>query len=550
MSAPRSEPAQSVFLPSEASDPSLTGVRSPDILYCESARRLGFLSLLASVVWGALLAGNHLVVPRLHLPDASIVPWGPAADALAVLCILLSLGLYFLTQQLWAQSRRIVILGLWYEVVLAFAIGVMNQWEVRVLAGRLSWICVLVVIFPFVVPSSPRKALIAGLAAATMDPVGLAVAAARGLPLPDFGLLVWAYLPNYACAVLAVLPAIMLARLQRQAHRARELGSYQLVELLGEGGMGQVWSARHRMLARPAAIKLIKPAYLGSSSGTQGQTMIRRFRREAEAVAGLHSHHTVHLFDFGVTGDGTCYYVMELLEGLDLDTLVHRFGPVPAERAAHLLAQACHSLADAHQSGLLHRDIKPANLYACRMGCEVDFVKVLDFGLVKSLREARHDTAPLTAPNFTAGTPAFMPPEMILGEHEDARTDLYSLGCVGYWLITGQLVFDAETPMQMMARHLQSEPVPPSRRTTVEVSPEFDRLILACLEKKPENRPADAGAMASELQRIAAPGHWTREQMTHWWDIHLPASHAAARVRGPAARSIAVAMRDGVDVSS
>src|SRR5262245_24008926 len=220
------------------------------------------------------------------------------------------------------------------------------------------------------------------------------------------------------------------------------MGSYHLVELLGRGGMGEVWRGEHRLLKRPAAIKLVRPELLGANSDADSHDMLRRFEREAQATAALSSPHTIRLFDFGVTSDRTFYYVMELLAGRDLESLVREFGPVPADRALFLLRQACHSLADAHARGLVHRDVKPANIYTCRMGLEYDFVKVLDFGLVKFADRTAMQQTLMTAAHTTTGTPAYMAPELILGEADiDRRADVYALGCVAYYLLTGQLVF-------------------------------------------------------------------------------------------------------------
>ena len=189
--------------------------------------------------------------------------------------------------------------------------------------------------------------------------------------------------PSYACAFVVVVPAKVLHRISRRLKEAQELGSYHLIEQLGHGGMGEVWRAEHRLLARDAAIKLVRPEVLGARSEEEAQRVLRRFEREAQATAALRSPHTIQVFDFGITQEGTFYYVMELLVGRDLESLVREFGPLPAERTIYLLRQVCHSLADAHARGLVHRDIKPANIYVCRMGLDYDFAKVLDFGLVK-----------------------------------------------------------------------------------------------------------------------------------------------------------------------
>jgi serine/threonine-protein kinase len=245
---------------------------------------------------------------------------------------------------------------------------------------------------------------------------------------------------------------------------------------------------------------------------------VARFRREAEAAARLRSPHTVELYDFGVTEDGTFYTVMELLEGMTLQTLVSAHGPVPAPRAIHLLRQVCESLEEAHAAGLVHRDIKPANIHVGRVGLTPDFVKVLDFGLVKSVTE-RRDHALATAMGGAPGTPAYMAPEMAAGDAVDGRADLYALGCVAYYLLTGRLVFDAGTGIQMIARHLQDTPVPPSRRAPQPVPAQLDDLVLRCLAKHPGDRPESAGAVAAALASIQA-GEWTPDAADDWWARH------------------------------
>src|SRR5688572_22014907 len=213
------------------------------------------------------------------------------------------------------------------------------------------------------------------------------------------------------------------------------------------------------MLARPAATKLIRPEMLGANDPDVAARAIARFRREAEAAANLRSSHTVELYDFGVTEDGTLYLVMEFLDGMDLETLVRQTGPLPAGRVIHILRQVCDSLEEAHARGLIHRDIKPANIYLGLVGLRHDFVKVLDFGLVKEVTSVSVEHSLATIPGQMAmGTPAYMAPEMALGEAVDGRADIYALGCVAYYLLTGQLVFEGEKVFQMIANHLQTPP--------------------------------------------------------------------------------------------
>jgi eukaryotic-like serine/threonine-protein kinase len=511
----------------------------PDDLLREATHRLG---LLAAVWAGLFVIGivmNDVLAPLLDVPMGDLIPWGRPADVVAVLSIAASLWLWRYTRRLTCKPRRALDLALVYEVLLALGVGVVNQWQPhRVLAGRLSWICVLVLLFPMIVPNTPRKTLIASLIAASMDPFGLLIAHWRGLAVPAFTIIVWNYLPNYICAVIAVIPSKIMVHLGRHVQRARELGSYRLVELIGRGGMGEVWRATHRMLARPAAIKLIKPEILGTPGKDGSAAVIQRFRREAEAASFLQSPHTIRLYDFGETRAGTFYFVMELLDGLDLETLVRQNGPIPPERVTHVLRQLCHSLGEAHERGMIHRDVKPANIFLCRLGREYDFVKVLDFGLVKFDQDESIMDTIKAASEVTTGTPAYMAPEMANGESVDRRADLYALGCVAYWLLTGHLVFEAESALRMLIQHIQAQPVPPSQRGDQAVPPALERVIMRCLEKDPARRPSSADEIVAELDRVELDVAWDQQRAREWWESHMAAP--AAFAAGPERQMLAV----------
>jgi serine/threonine-protein kinase len=321
--------------------------------------------------------------------------------------------------------------------------------------------------------------------------------------------------PDYLLLGVAVVISHVVTGLGRQVAKAREMGSYQLGELLGRGGMGEVYHAKHRMLARPAAIKLIRPEMLGGNDPAAAQLAVTRFRREAEAAASLRSPHTVELYDFGVTDDQTLYFVMELLEGLNLESLVRQHGPLPAGRVVHILRQVCASLEEAHVRGLVHRDIKPANIHIGRLGIVYDFVKVLDFGLVKPVTGTLERSL-ATEGGLVIGTPGYMAPEIALSGTVDARADLYSLGCVAYYLLTGRQVFEGDTMMRVFAHHLQTAPTPPSQRGAAAVPPDLERLVLSCLAKKPEDRPQSAAELDRQLAG-ADVEHWTQVQAQQWW---------------------------------
>lgn len=413
-----------------------------------------------------------------------------------------------------------------FEVLICLIISVTNplsNYEPGCDLPTLTWVTPVIIFFPMIVPSPPRRVLGAAIAAALTRPLGIFLLSRLGFvetTADDF--FAAAFSPSIA-VVIATFGSRAIYRLGIDVAKARRMGAYELEELIGKGGMGEVWRATHRMLARPAAVKLIRPEFMGDSSVAERDVLLQRFEREAQATARLRSHHTIELYDFGVTDEGVFYYVMELLEGVDSHSLVRRFGPLPPERAVYLLQQACHSLAEAHAAGLIHRDIKPANLFVCRQGLDFDFVKLLDFGLVKSV--ARDDTtqSELTVQGSVSGTPAFMAPEQALREGEgDARSDLYALGCVAFWLLTGRHVFEGETAMEVLVHHARTQPPRASELAEHPIPEALDRLILACLSKKPTDRPQSAADFAVQLQAIEFERRWDSELGRRWWERHLP----------------------------
>ena len=506
------------------SAPGPTGRQTlPEDLLREASHRLGVVCLATAGLWAANFAVVHLMHPLPGtLEDRQLArhaEWKPVFDAVGGATFLISLALFWYTRRSRRRPQFLLDVALVYQVLIALSIGLLD-YAVGTPAG-VSWIAVIILLFPSVIPSTPRKTLVTALLAASMDPVGALFWESRGVDVPAMDAVLILALPNYLCAAIAPVISHIITRLGREVRKAREMGSYVLGDLIGTGGMGEVWQATHRFLARPAAIKLIKPGVLGAMTKQSRDILVQRFRREARAAANLRSPHTIQLYDFGVASDGTFYYVMELLNGMDLQTLVEEHGPIPPARTIHMLMQVCESLAEAHDRGLVHRDIKPANIQVCCMGHYFDYVKVLDFGLVKSAGADSKLDAGLTAPNMVTGTPAYLSPESALGEPVDRRTDIYAVGCVAYWMLTGRQVFQGDGVVQVMARHIHTPPEPPSLYTISRIPAQLDEIVLACLAKRPEDRPANARELADRLAHCELSEQWSRDHARLWWESRL-----------------------------
>jgi serine/threonine protein kinase len=300
-----------------------------------------------------------------------------------------------------------------------------------------------------------------------------------------------------------------LARLRQEVIEARRLGQYTLGDKIGEGGMGEVYLANHALLRRPAAIKLLR-------EGEVNETAMRRFEREVQLTSELTHPNTIAIFDYGHTPEGVFYYVMEYLEGLSLNALVDRYGPQPPERVVHILKQVCKSLEEAHAHGLVHRDIKPANIILCERGTTPDFVKVLDFGLVKDLSAQNG-----TVQDVVAGTPAYLSPEAVNDPDTiGPASDLYALGAVGYFLLTGEEVFERKSIVALLRAQLLDPPVPPHERMGAPLPEALEKLIMACLDKDPANRPQSALALREALESMELPHPWSEHQARLWWTNH------------------------------
>ena len=508
-------------------------------LMAEACWRLGWLgcvysggSIVAHYGRWALLAWTGSGDWGLHAPDV----FGLAAVALGM-------AVYVVSRRGLLSPRRLLDLGLVFQVAGAFGLAATEFWGGAPLTPDRSFLllpaeCVWIIVYPLVVPNTPNKVLVASLLAASMGPAALALSTVvSGTPIHHpLAFATYFLVTNYLSAIVAYVVARIVHRFSIRLKHARDIGSYELIEEIGRGGMGEVWRASHRLLARPAAIKLIRRSLLGANEHAR-ETLVRRFAREAHDTATLNSIHTVDVYDFGVTEEGDFYYAMELLDGLSLEQLGRRFGPIHPARAVYLLRQVCHSLGEAHARGLVHRDVKPSNIFVCRLGPDDDFVKVLDFGLVKHGQAAATVTA--LTDGTTAGTPEYMAPEIALGRGDvDDRADIYSLGCVAYYLLTGDAVFSADTPVAMALAHVQEEPVRPSVRSKFQIPAALDALILDCLAKDPAARPGSAVVLGNRLAAMVLQDTWTQEAAHVWWDLHEPVTRsrsARATAHAPAA---------------
>jgi serine/threonine-protein kinase len=333
----------------------------------------------------------------------------------------------------------------------------------------------------------------------------------------------------------AIFGSYKIGGLEEQAREAERLGQYRLKRLLGTGGMGDVYLAEHVLLRRPCAIKLIRPERVGDPG-----TLVR-FEREVQAMATLTHWNTVEIYDYGHARCGTFYYVMEYLPGLSLEDLVERHGPLPPARVVHLLRQVCDALREAHAVGLIHRDIKPSNIIACERGRIHDVAKLLDFGLVKSVSPTTKQDLKLTKLGLVPGTPAYASPEQATGKEEiDQRSDIYSLGAVAYFLLTGKLPFERESPLEMLFAHARDQLVSP-RQFQPDIPEDLEQVVLRSMEKHPAQRFPDAASLGAALGACACAGDWTEEHAALWWS-QTPAAAPAATPPSTARSGVATVL--------
>jgi serine/threonine-protein kinase len=479
--------------------------------------RIGLLARL-----GFTLAAFFLVTSSVH--RLVFFGQGPLANGALDLPLALHLGLMSLQAAVWSSTRRKAWTPSWLPfidaglVLLTLCTQAVQLWHLQLsrvhhlhLMMIVATLCILMC-RATIVPSKPRTTLLIGCAAA--------------LPV-----LVMAYLDGHARGVagetvsfsavwciaavaITTFTSKVIYGLRETVTLAQQLGQYVIEKKLGEGGMGEVYLARHTLLRRPTAIKLLPPERAGEKT-------VARFEREVRATSRLSHPNTVAIYDYGRTREGVFYYAMEHLDGLDLQRLVQEHGPLPPERVVHILLQIAGALSEAHARGLVHRDLKPANVFLCERGGQRDTVKVLDFGLVKETGSDQSGPAQ-TDVDALVGTPTYLPPEAIHSPSAvDSRSDLYAVGAIGYFLLTGRDVFQGSSVVALCIAHLHEKPVRPSERLKRELPADLEALIMTCLEKSPEGRPQSAAALRRSLLACNLPS-WSPEDAETWWASSVP----------------------------
>jgi hypothetical protein len=427
--------------------------------------------------------------------------------------------------------RRTLSINQLYAIDAFYAVGTGTIFAISAYLARdfrpsayscLLYTCFMILLRAITVPSTGARTAVTGALLSlplTIAAIAIAVQTEQDLPGP-------AYVGSeIVVCTIVVLFATFGSRtiygLRRQVSEAMQLGQYTLDRKIGEGGMGAVYRARHALLRRPTAIKILRPERAG------GAATLDRFEREVQHMSRLTHPNTVAVYDYGRNHDGVFYYAMEYLDGIDLERLVARFGPQPADRVAAILVQVCGALQEAHRVGIVHRDIKPANIILCDRGGVPDVAKVVDFGLVKEITPADADAG--SSAQIILGTPAYIAPEAVTEPKSvGPAVDLYALGGVGYFLVTGKRVFEGKTPIEVCVQHVTAPPRPPSQVTASHVPEALERAIMSCLAKAPDARPS-ASELAKALRALPA-GDWTDDQAVAWWEefhSHADASPSA-----------------------
>jgi serine/threonine-protein kinase len=519
------------------------------------SRRVGYFAQVFLLLSAAFYVRNALAIALLEHDSP---PLGQAPFLLHLAALAVHAGQWWLCrgdqrslrQVRWIDAAGLLgAMALYGAVTIAEASNFEHAVAVQSAGGEVFLVALIMLgitlTHAIIVPLDVRSMLVVSTASCIVGVASAYLVSVVGLPADLLAAKPW--LPAHQAifvavwALLTVTVSSIAARivhgLQQRVRDANEIGQYVLEERIGEGGMGVVYLARHALLRRPTAVKLLPPE-------RAGERAVQRFEREVRLTSALTHPNTISIYDFGRSPDGVFYYAMEYLDGITLEDLVAHTGSQPAARVVRILQQICGSLGEAHENGLIHRDIKPANLMLCVRGGVPDQVKVLDFGLVKEY-SAELDVG-LSVDGALLGTPAYLAPESIVApERVDGRVDLYALGAVGYHLLVGAPVFESQSLLEACMQHVHSAPVPPSQRTAAPIPAPLEELIMCCLAKDPASRPASALELGRALEALGDIGGWTGADAALWWQQRAPAlvsSARAGRVRGatPGPRTVAV----------
>jgi hypothetical protein len=486
------------------------------------------LLLIAFIAYPSFAVADVLGAYNLH--TLGVLPFVLGVRALGTAIIV---GVFLVVRRPGLSRRALTVV----DFFIFTCGGVLLSLQAIVMGGLQSRFILGVMTLAFaratLIPSRFGRALSVGMLAALTFPATMAVAAlfdasvraqwASGAAVGGF---LYDFVVLTGAVALGSVGSHLAWKARRQVMEARKLGSYRLKARIGSGGNGDVWLARQDPLGRSVALKVLK------ERGMTDEETIVRFQREARAASGLKHPNTIRIYEFGASDDGVLFIAMELLDGLDLDDVVTMAGPLPARRALHFARQACGSLAEAHDAGIIHRDIKPANLFVTRAGDDWDFLKLLDFGVARVNEGTKASSLSETGLMF--GTPAYMSPEVCGGEKADARSDIYSLGAVLYFMLTGTQLFPGKPFAETVMSHLSKTPELPSERLKAAVPAELERVVMQCLAKEPGARYASAREMDEALARCEKElSAWTKEESRAFWVAAKGSSHL--KMRGAAA---------------
>ena len=531
------------------SDPSTIG-QSPDLATTTGAsfelelqelllERCRLVFTLAFAISAVMAAAGLMLLPQQEV-TSGLIAWVPVLRFVHPITFALALGALYVTKPSASALQMIALVVLVSNLVLAiFSLSIFRPDQPPFLGVALG-----VFIPAAFIPWQTRYQVITGVAlvlaavvaqvwAYSSVPGVLEYWAQRGGVRAFRGDLLFGTLGNAVIAVVGVIASHTLYSLRKTAHKAERMGNYMIRELLGKGGMGEVYRAQHAHIRRPTAVKVMRPSAEG------GQAAMVRFEREVQLSSTLTHPNTITIYDFGRTVDNQFFYAMEYLDGLDLEQLVQRYGPLPPERVVHILIQACGALDEAHARGIIHRDIKPSNIYITQRGRLYDFVKVLDFGLAKQITDPK--AVSVTKTGVVFGTPRYISPEAVQGaEVIDGRADIYCLGAVAYWLLTGRAPFDSGSAVELLIDHLKATPIAPSAVAETPIPEQLDAIVMKCLQKKPEERFQTAELLLEALEAVSFAEPWTQDRARDWWQIHGIASELPAAQDLPPTEEVAI----------